>query len=71
MSAAAELGVDRDHGSAQAGDFVGGHGLLALLLAAREELIERLVECLLGGAVGLGRVQHTEPRVDSDRDRVR
>ena len=69
--AAAELGVDRDHDPAQAGDVVAGDGLLALGVAAGEELLERVFEGLVGGAVGLGRVEDPEPRVDPDRDRVR
>ena len=40
-------------------------------LAAGEELLERLVEGLARGALGLRRVEHPEAGVDPDRDRVR
>ena len=63
--------MDGDHDPAQAGDLVAGDGLLALRVAGREELLERVFKGLVGDPVGLGRVEDPEPGIDPDRDRVR
>ena len=69
-AAAAQLGVHADRDRPQPTDVESRGRVLAASVAPRQEGFERLVEGLARGSLGLRGVQHPEPGIDADGDRV-